>query len=88
MKGTSYALEAVPDHEAGKVLTVKYLKQMEEAVRGRTPLKGENINILYVDGGAIISVATGATGVGGGTPIVLTVCSNGVPSVVTVVGYQ
>lgn len=59
---------------------------METSVKGRTPLKGTNIDILYVDGGAIISVTGGTAG--GGSPIVLTVCSNGQPTVVTVVGYS
>jgi len=81
--GDKNAVKPVPLHTAGKVLTAKYLEELETSVRSRTPLKGANIDILYVDGGSIISV-TGA--LGGGVPIELTVCSNGTPSVITVFG--
>jgi len=85
--GDKNAVKPVPLHTAGKVLTAKYLEELETSVKSRTPLKGANIDILYVDGGSIISV-TGTLGGAGGDPIVLTVCSNGTPSVVTVVGYS
>lgn len=80
--GDKNAVKPVPLHTAGKVLTAKYLEELETSVRSRTPLKGANIDILYVDGGSIISV----TGTLGGTPIELTVCSNGTPTVITVFG--
>jgi hypothetical protein len=81
--GDKNAVAVVPMHSQGKVLTCKYLKDLEASVKGRTPIKGTNIDILYVDGGAIISVTGGTAG---GTPIELTVCSNGTPTVITVFG--
>lgn len=86
-KGDKNSVVAVPLHEPGKVLTAKYLANLETAVKARTPIKGQNIDIVYLDGGAVISVTGGISG-GGGVPVVLTVCSNGTPSVVTVVGYS
>ncbi len=85
--GKKEGIWAVPSHESGKVLTAKYLKDLETSVRARTPVAGANIDILYVEGSSIISITGGLAG-GGGQPIVLTVCSNGTPSVVTVVGYS
>lgn len=82
--GNTFA-PVVPKHEAGRVLTTKYLNDLELAIKGRTPVAGANINITYIDGASIISV-TG--GFGGGQPIALNVCSNGVPSVVTVVAFE
>lgn len=78
--GDKEGLKAVPSHQAGKVLTAKYLNEIETAIKARTPLKGTNIDIIYLDGGAVISV----TGTLGGEPFPLTICSNGTPSVVTV----
>lgn len=85
--GDKNAVHVVPLHEAGKVLTAKYLENLENSVRARTPLKGTNIDILYLDGGAVISVTGGLASVAG-DPVVLTVCSNGQPTVVTVVAYS
>lgn len=83
--GDSTFAPVVPKHEAGRVLTAKYLNDLELSVKGRTPIAGANINIIYMDGGAIISVSGG---IGGGQPIALNVCSNGVPSVITVVAFE
>ncbi|NBV28780.1 hypothetical protein EBS02_07170 [bacterium] len=89
MRGAKEGAEKVPIHEAQKPLTVKYLHALEESIRARTPLKGENIDIVYVDGGAIISSTGGGLSsiAGGGTPepVALTVCSNGTPTTITVV---
>jgi hypothetical protein len=79
--GDKNAVNVVPRHTAGKVLTTKYLEDLENSVRGRTPVAGQNIAITYLDGSAVISV-TGT--LGGGEPFPLTICSNGTPSVVTV----
>lgn len=84
--GDKNAAKTVPRHSKGNVLTAKYLEELEIAVKARTPLNGTNIDILYVDGGSIISVTGGLAAAGG--PVVLTVCSNGQPTVVTVVGYS
>ena len=80
--GDKNAVNVVPRHTAGKVLTAKYLENLENAVRGRTPVAGQNIAITYLDGSAIISV-TGTLG-GAGEPFPLTICSNGTPTVVTI----
>ena len=80
--GDKNAVNVVPRHTAGKVLTAKYLEDLENSVRGRTPVAGQNIAVQYLDGSAIISV-TGTLG-GVGEPFPLTICSNGTPSVVTV----
>jgi hypothetical protein len=84
--GDKEGLKAVPSHQAGKVLTAKYLNEIETAIKARTPIKGTNIDIFYLDGGSVISVTGGLAAVG--DPVVLTVCSNGTPTVVTVVGYS
>jgi hypothetical protein len=63
------------------VLKEKYLNDLELSIKDRTPIKGTNIDILAVEGGAIISV-TGT--LAGGEPLALTICSNGTPTVVTV----
>jgi len=81
--GDKNAVNVVPRHTAGKVLTAKYLEDLENSIRGRTPVAGQNIEIQYLDGSAIISV-TGTLGGGAGEPFPLTICSNGTPSVVTV----
>jgi len=82
-----HKMAAVPKHEAKKVLTSKYLENLELSVKDRTPLAGTNIAVLAVEGGAIISVTGGLAAVAG-DPVILTVCSNGQPTVVTVVGYS
>lgn len=83
--GESTFAPVVPKHNAGDVLTAKYLSDIEVSIKGRTPIAGQNISINYLDGGSIISV-TGSFG--GASPIVLTVCSNGTPSVVTVMAFS
>ena len=83
--GDKNAVNVVPRHTAGKVLTAKYLEDLENSVRGRTPVAGQNIAVQYLDGSAIISVTgTLGGGAGAGEPFPLTICSNGTPSVVTV----
>ena len=79
--GDKNAVNVVPRHTAGEVLTAKYLENLENAVRGRTPVAGQNIAITYLDGSAVISV-TGT--LAGGETLALTICSNGTPTVVTV----
>ena len=70
------------------VITKKYLRDLEAAVRQRTPVAGANIDIKVTDGSFVISATAGAgVGVGGGfREITLTVCSNGTPSTITVLG--
>ena len=66
---------------AGPQLVGAY-RDWENSIRGRTPVAGQNIAVQYLDGSAIISV-TGTLG-GAGEPFPLIICSNGTPSVVTV----
>ena len=70
------------------VITKKYLRDLEAAVRQRTPVAGANIDIKVTDGSFVISATAGAgVGVGGGfREITLTVCSNGTPATITVLG--
>lgn len=81
MAGGKESVKTVPTHEKGKVLTAKYLADLETSIKARTALNGTNIDILYVDGGSIISV-TGS--LANTKPIQLTVCSNGTPAKITV----
>jgi hypothetical protein len=71
------------------VITKKYLRDLEAAVRQRTPVAGANIDIKVTDGSYVISATAGALvggGVAGFTEITLTVCSNGTPDTITVLG--
>jgi hypothetical protein len=71
------------------VITKKYLRDLEAAVRQRTPVAGANIDIKVTDGSYVISATAGALvggGVAGLSEITLTVCSNGTPSTITVLG--
>jgi len=69
------------------VITKKYLRDLEDAVRQRTPVAGENIDIKVTDGSYVISATAGALiGGGGYRDITLTVCSNGTPDTITVLG--
>ena len=86
--GDKNAVNVVPRHTAGKVLTAKYLEDLENSVRGRTPVAGQNIAVQYLDGSAIISV-TGTLGGGvAGEPLPITICSNGTPTVVKVLTVE
>ena len=71
------------------VITKKYLRDLEAAVKQRTPVAGANIDIKVTDGSFVISATAGALvggGVAGFREITLTVCSNGTPSTITVLG--
>ena len=72
------------------VITKKYLRDLEAAVRQRTPIAGANIDIKVTDGSFLIS-ATPGINIGGGVPegftsVTLTVCSNGSPAQLIVLG--
>jgi hypothetical protein len=69
------------------VITKKYLRDLEAAVRQRTPVAGANIDIRVTDGSFVISATAGQSiGGGGYRDITLTVCSNGTPDTITVLG--
>jgi len=89
--GTSFA--HVPTLADNGLITKTYLRDMESAVKQRTPTAGDNIIIKVTDGSYVIS-STSSVGVvagGGGTPtefkeFTLTVCSNGTPGTIIVYG--
>jgi hypothetical protein len=86
--GTGTAFVKVPLLPDNGLITKAYLHDMEAAVKQRTPIAGDNIIIKVTDGSYVISATAGANvGVGGGfREITLTVCSNGTPGTITVLG--
>lgn len=90
MKGGQSTPYAVPTHDDGGVLRSKYLHDLEDSVRARTPLAGNGINIVRTDLGATIGIANATTC----QVLQFNVCSNGTPEkiailcVVTKPGYD
>jgi hypothetical protein len=86
--GTGSSFSKVPVLADNGLITKTYLHDLEAAVRQRTPVAGANIDIKVTDGSYVISATAGAN-VGGGAgfrEITLTVCSNGTPTTITVLG--
>jgi hypothetical protein len=87
--GTGSSFSKVPVLADNGLITKTYLHDLEAAVRQRTPIAGANIDIKVTDGSYVISATAGAL-VGGGVvgfrEITLTVCSNGTPATITVLG--
>lgn len=75
---------AVPQFDDGSVLTIKYLHDLEDSIKTRTPLAGAGISITRTDEGSKIGLVNGATCqyllFNSAT---LTVCSNGQPDTIT-----
>ena len=87
--GTGSSFSKVPVLADNGLITKTYLHDMEAAVKQRTPVAGANIDIRVTDGSFVISATAGALvggGVAGFREITLTVCSNGTPSTITVLG--
>ena len=89
--GGSGSFVVAPTLADNGVITKKYLRDLEGAVRQRTPVAGANIDIKVTDGSFVISSIAGVVGAGGGggggcQEITLTVCSNGTPTTITVLG--
>lgn len=87
--GTGSSFSKVPVLADTGLITKTYLHDLEAAVRQRTPVAGANIDIKVTDGSYVISATAGALvggGVAGFREITLTVCSNGTPSTITVLG--
>ena len=86
--GTGSSFSKVPVLADNGLITKTYLHDLEAAVRQRTPIAGANIDIKVTDGSYVISATAGAgVGIGGGfKEITLTVCSNGTPATITVLG--
>jgi hypothetical protein len=83
--GTGTSFVKVPVLADNGIITKTYLHDMEAAVKQRTPIAGDNIIIKVTDGSYVISATAGAGG-GGYREITLTVCSNGTPATITVLG--
>ena len=91
--GTGSSFSKVPVLADNGLITKTYLHDLEAAVRQRTPVAGANIDIKVTDGSFVISATAGVNvGVGGGgvpegfTSVTLTVCSNGTPAEIVVLG--
>jgi hypothetical protein len=86
--GTGSSFSKVPVLADNGLITKTYLHDLEAAVKQRTPIAGANIDIKVTDGSYVISATAGAgVGIGGGfKEITLTVCSNGTPATITVLG--
>jgi len=87
--GTGSSFSKVPVLADNGLITKTYLHDLEAAVKQRTPIAGANIDIKVTDGSYVISATAGALvggGVAGFTEITLTVCSNGTPATITVLG--
>jgi hypothetical protein len=97
--GTGSSFSKVPVLADNGIITKTYLHDLEAAVRQRTPVAGANIDIKVTDGSFVISATAGISivgeggggGGGGGVPqgftaVTLTVCSNGTPAQLIVLG--
>jgi hypothetical protein len=87
--GTGTSFVKVPVLADNGLITKTYLHDMEAAIKQRTPIAGENIIIKATDGSFVISATGGLNisgGAGGFREITLTVCSNGTPTTITVLG--
>ena len=86
--GGAGSFTKVPVLADNGIITKTYLHDLEAAVRQRTPVAGANIDIKVTDGSYVISATAGAgVGIGAGfREITLTVCSNGTPDTITVLG--
>ena len=80
--GGSGSFTKVPVLPDTGLITKSYLHDLEAAVRQRTPVAGANIDIKVTDGSFVISATAGALF----REITLTVCSNGNPATITVLG--
>ena len=89
--GTGSSFSKVPVLADNGLITKTYLHDLEAAVRQRTPVAGANIDIKVTDGSFVISATAGISVAGGGVPqgftsVTLTVCSNGTPAEIVVLG--
>jgi hypothetical protein len=92
--GTGSSFSKVPALADNGIITKTYLHDLEAAVRQRTPVAGANIDIKVTDGSFVISATAGINiAAGGGVPegftvVTLTVCSNGTPAEIIVLGKE
>jgi len=90
--GAGSGFVSVPVLADNGIITKTYLHDLEAAIRQRTPIAGANIDIKATDGSYVISATAGISIAGGGgvpagfTAVTLTVCSNGTPAQLIVLG--
>lgn len=90
--GAGSSFSKVPVLADTGLITKTYLHDLEAAVKQRTPVAGANIDIKVTDGSYVISATAGINIAGGGgvpegfTAVTLTVCSNGTPAEIVVLG--
>lgn len=80
MKGGGKEPYQVPIHEDGSVLKIKYLHDLEDSIKARTPIAGDGISIVRTDIGSTIKISTATTC----QILNFNVCSNGVPDTIAV----
>jgi hypothetical protein len=66
---------SVPVHDDGGVLRVKYLHDLEDSVKARTPIAGVGLSIIKTNIGSVIGLSTSTTC----QILEFNVCSNGTP---------
>jgi hypothetical protein len=81
MKGGGKEPFAIPVFEDGRVLTKKYLHDLEDAVRARTPIAGVGINLIRTSIGTNIAFNNSTTC----QILDFNVCSNGLPDKIAIV---
>lgn len=80
MKEGTTVKGAIPQFDDGSVLTIKYLHELEDSIKTRTPLAGSGINVTRTDEGAKISLLNGVTAQYlKFTSLSVNVCSSGAP---------
>lgn len=73
-------MKKVPKFDDGSTLTIKYLHELEDSVKERTPLAGSGISIRATDEGSKIEIANGTTcQYLLYNQAIVNVCSNGTP---------
>lgn len=80
MKGGGKEDYSVPIHPDGQVLKSKYLHELEDSVKARTPIAGEGITIVRTNIGSTIKISTATTC----QILNFNVCSNGLPDKIAV----
>jgi len=71
---------SVPIHVDGAVLRTKYLHDLEDSVKARTPIAGPGLSIVRTNLGSTIKISTATTC----QILNFTVCSNGSPDKIAV----
>lgn len=80
MNGGGKEPYAVPNHPDGSVLRAKYLHDLEDSIKARTPIAGDGISVVRTDLGSTIKISTATTC----QILNFNVCSNGLPDKIAV----